>query len=190
MQSWSVHVQPSAITTFVANPPIINPGEWTTITAVFTGRGSIDELGGFIASGSPTITAPLPWSVTYHLTVTDNAGGEWRRALTVFTRPSVTNTDPSNGAVNIPIAGLITARFSDGSNVNPSTINSATFLLRDSTNNAVAGNITFANDVATFMPSQPLLPLTVYTAKITTGAASYAGISNLTDYVWTFTTAP
>jgi hypothetical protein len=53
---------------------------------------------------------------------------------------------------------------------------------------AVAGAVTYSGVIATFNPSQNLIPNTTYTATITTAAQSSDGVALQSDFVWTFTT--
>ena len=83
----------------------------------------------------------------------------------------------------------IDVQFSTG--MNPATINSGTFLLRqDSGGASVAGTVTYdATDaVALFKPTAALSANTTYDATITTGAADMAGDHLTTNYVFSFAT--
>jgi hypothetical protein len=101
------------------------------------------------------------------------------------TIPIVVSTDPANGAANVPINKIITALFS--TNMNPATINSTTFLLKQGAT-PVAGVVTYSGMTATFTPSAPLAPSTVYTGTITTGAKDPLGNSIASNYTWSFAT--
>ena len=71
-----------------------------------------------------------------------------------------------------------------------STLTTATVTLKHGTT-SVAGVVTYNGATATtfFTPSVALLPNTVYTGTITTGAKNALGTPLVSDYVWTFTTA-
>lgn len=82
-QSWTVHVYPGpVIETFTAARTALNPGESTSITAVFQGSGLIEGLGP-IASGIPLATPALNTSTSFTLIVTNGFGAEVRQTLTV-----------------------------------------------------------------------------------------------------------
>ncbi len=108
----------------------------------------------------------------------------------------VTSTQPSNGATGIPVTGSISATFSK--QVQSSTVNSNTFILKDSNNNAVPGTVSLSSDskTATFtlFSSKPLSYSTTYTATITTGVKDLSGyplaVNGGPNYKWSFTTAP
>ncbi|MBK8662553.1 MAG: Ig-like domain-containing protein [Ignavibacteriales bacterium] len=68
-----------------------------------------------------------------------------------------------------------------------STLTTATFTLRHGTV-AVDGFVSYTGTTATFSPSTVLLPSTLYTATITTGAKDLTGNALVNDYVWSFTT--
>ncbi len=83
MQSWIVHVYPApAIETFTAAKTALNPGESTSITAVFQGNGFIENLGP-IVSGTPLATPALNTSTNFTLVVTNGYGAEVRQTLTI-----------------------------------------------------------------------------------------------------------
>ncbi len=101
------------------------------------------------------------------------------------TPPIVISTDPPNAAIGVSLSKIIAATFSKA--MNPSTINSSTFLLSQGVT-PVAGTVTYSGTIARFTPSINLLPNTLYTATITTGAKDVAGNALVANYTWTFTT--
>lgn len=130
----------------------------------------------------PNLSTP-----SYYYTVT------WHKLL-------VGNTQPASGATGIPVTGSITATFSK--QVDSSTVNTNTFTIKDTNNNAVPGSVSLSSDgkTATFAPllSNPLSYSTTYTATITTGVKDLSGyplsgypLSGYPvgpDYKWSFTT--
>ena len=101
------------------------------------------------------------------------------------TAPTVISTDPPNAAINVPLNKIVSAAFSEP--MNPTTINSSTFLLKQGLT-SIAGTVTYSGTTAYFVPTVNLLPSTIYTATITTGAKDLAGNSLAVNYVWSFTT--
>ena len=99
--------------------------------------------------------------------------------------PTVISTDPVNNATGVTHNKVIVANFSES--MNPTTINSLTFLLKQGTT-AVSGTVSYSGVSATFTPSVNLLPSTTYNATITTGAQDLSGNAITTNYVWSFTT--
>lgn len=101
--------------------------------------------------------------------------------------PIVISTDPPNGATSVPRNKIISATFSEA--MDPATINSASFLLKQGVN-AISGTVTYSGTTAYFVPPVNLNANTVYTATITTGAKDLTGNGLVSNYVWSFTTAP
>jgi len=67
------------------------------------------------------------------------------------------------------------------------TIQTSTFSLMQGTT-PVSGFVTYTGMTANFSPASNLLPNTVYTATIATGAKDLAGNALANNYVWSFTT--
>ena len=99
--------------------------------------------------------------------------------------PTITSTDPANSITGVARNKEISFTFSEA--MDPSTINATTFTLKQGSTN-VAGTVTYSGTTATFTPTAVLSSATSYTATITTGAKSTAGISLSGNSVWTFTT--
>jgi len=120
----------------------------------------------------------------YSFTITSN-----RPLVANYTKspaPTVVSTNPADGDKCVVPDKTVTAIFSlpmDPSN--PAT----SFTLKQTlTSTPVAGIVTYSGTTASFNPSVNLLPNTLYTATITTGAKSLAGIPLEADYVWKFNT--
>lgn len=103
-----------------------------------------------------------------------------------FVCPLVISTDPVNGATSVVLNKIITATFNEV--MDASTITSTSFLVNRGAT-AVAGTISYAGSTASFTPASPLIPNTVYTARITTLAKDLNGNALQEDYVWTFSTS-
>jgi len=95
--------------------------------------------------------------------------------------PTVTVVSPLNNATGVGVNTEITATFDQP--MDPTTLNSSTFKLTGS-GLTFGGKITYdaVNYIATFAPYGNLIPLTTYTATITTGT----GLES--NFVWTFRT--
>ncbi len=102
-----------------------------------------------------------------------------------ITAPTVNASGPANAATGVQRNPSVTATFSEA--MTPSTINQATFVLMDGAT-AVTGVVTYAGMTATFIPTSPLAPNTLFTATISTGARDAAGNALATAKSWTFTT--
>jgi uncharacterized repeat protein (TIGR02543 family) len=103
--------------------------------------------------------------------------------------PVVVSTDPMDKAVDVALNKVISATFN--TNMDPATINSTTFTIKQGTN-VIAGTVapTASGTTFTFTPTVALLPFTTYTGTITTGAKDTLRTAMIADYVWTFTTIP
>ena len=103
---------------------------------------------------------------------------------TVGLCPTVTATNPTNLATNVPLNQAITVTFNE--EINPSTINSSSFKIVGT--NAVVGAISYSGVTATFVPSANLTPNTTYVGTITTSVKDLNGNALQQDYIWTFST--
>jgi len=99
--------------------------------------------------------------------------------------PIVTSSDPVQNAASIERNKVVSITFKDA--MNPLSINENTFTLYQGATK-VAGSITYAEKVARFTPTTSLAAKTIYTATITTGVLTAAGVAQKADIVWTFTT--
>jgi hypothetical protein len=114
----------------------------------------------------------------------DNFKGEIKGVCSV-----VVSTDPMDKAVDVVLDKVISVTFNTA--MNPATLNNTTFIIKQGTT-TVPGTIAPTANAAvfTFTPTAALLPFTVYTGTITTGAKDTLRTSLVSDYVWTFTTIP
>ena len=106
-------------------------------------------------------------------------------AAAVITPPTVSSTDPVNAAIGVPINQKIAATFSVA--MDASTVTASTFTLMQGTT-PVSGFVSYSGITAIFAPASNLLPNTVYTVTITTGAKDLSGNALSNNYVWSFTT--
>jgi hypothetical protein len=115
------------------------------------------------------------------------------------TEPTVISSSPSNRATNVPTSTNTTDNVVTGTEVtatfsqlmDPETVNSLTFTVRESNGNDVPGTVVMndAQTVATFTPTWSALnPNTSYTAAVTTVARNAAGVEMANPVEWTFTT--
>jgi hypothetical protein len=163
----------------------------------------------FVATLNPTPT--LAWNTVYTATVkggsTDprvkDAQGNALAADRVWsfttvadtTPPTVTSISPANGATNVSRTANVTGTFSEA--MDPATINTTTFELRDAVNVLVPAVVTYnaTTRVATLNPTPTLAGVANYTATIRGGATDprvkdAQGNPLAANRVWTFTTGP
>ena len=104
------------------------------------------------------------------------------REQTPAVPPVVVSTVPANAATGVALSPVITAMFNE--TMNPATITTTTFTLAGPGGIAVAGTVVGSGVAATFTPTLPLAPSTVYVAMITTGAQSNLGFALAANYMW------
>ena len=103
-------------------------------------------------------------------------------------RPKVVATTPTPASTGSSYGTSVSASFNEP--LNSSSVNSNSITVVDSSNNPVAGTITYnpANYTVTFQPTLGLLPLTTYTATVSGSVADSSGNSMGSSFTWTFTT--
>ena len=166
-------------------------------TSTFQLRHGINQvLGTVSAVGSTATFTPvdaLLANTVYTATITSGVVDSANTALPVSyiwsfntgSTPTVVLTDPTNGASDVAFGKLITATFS--TTMNPATINSSTYTIKQGSI-TVPGTVSYTGMVATFTPSTPLLPKTVYTGTIMGTTADVLGNIMAANYVWSFST--
>jgi Ice-binding-like/Bacterial Ig-like domain len=107
-----------------------------------------------------------------------------------LTLPTVTSVTPLDASPSVcSTTAIVSATFSKA--MNPTTLNSSTFTLTGTSGASVAGQVSYnsSTNIATFTPSGPLPPSTIFTATITTGAKDTFGNSLAANKVWMFTSS-
>ena len=108
--------------------------------------------------------------------------------LNAILRPWVTTVAPVTNATGVAITNpVISATFSE--QMAPVS-GSTTFTLSSALNASVSGTVSLDSTkrVATFTPTNILVPLTVYTATVNGFTSNTTGRAIEYAYVWTFTT--
>ncbi|HEY0177349.1 MAG TPA: Ig-like domain-containing protein, partial [Pedobacter sp.] len=105
------------------------------------------------------------------------------------TCPVIVSTDPMDKAVDVVPDKVISITFN--TDMDSTTINDKTFSITQGTT-IITGKIatTASAKTFTFKPAVALLPFTVYTGTVTTGATDTFHTATATDYTWSFTTIP
>ena len=109
----------------------------------------------------------------------------WNFTTGTLNSPIVISTNPNNNSSGVAVNTSPTASFNMA--MNPTTINTNSFKLKQGTTN-IAGAVSFSGTTASFNPTVDLIPNTTYTATISTLAKNTTGIGLSSDYVWNFTT--
>jgi hypothetical protein len=152
--------------------------------------GTVSTLGN-TATFTPTanLMANTEYIVTILAGVKDVTGNpmanDYVWGFTTGAPPIVISTDPVTNEADVFLEKKVTATFSKV--MNPSTINSTTFLVKKGTT-VIAGTVSYTGSTAKFTPFGNFVPNSLYTATITTGARDAAGNPLANDYVWNFTT--
>ena len=172
----------------------MNPA--TIKASSFTIQG-LSPVAGTISytdrTASFTPTNPLTANITYTGRITTSVKDMMGNAIQedyVWTfstdaTPTVTSTSPFTNEGGVPFNKVITAQFSMA--MSPSTLNGTTFTLKIGTT-PVLGTVSYNGTNLSFAPTTNLLPNTEYTATITTGAKSLAGMPSAANYEWKFST--
>jgi hypothetical protein len=102
------------------------------------------------------------------------------------TTPTVLSSSPVNGATGVRLNLSVSGTFSEA--MDPATLTASTFTVTTgATAVPVAGTVTYANSTVVFWPAANLATNGAFTATITTGARSAAGVALAANRVWTFT---
>lgn len=174
----------------------------TLTTTTFTLKQGTTSIAGTVAySGTTASFTPavaLAPNVVYTGTITTGAKNilgtplandyVWTFTTGTFQAPIVSSTDPINNATGVGINKVVAATFSVP--MDASTLTTATVTLKQG-NTLIAGVVTYNSSISTayFTPSIALIPNTIYTGTVTTGAKNVLGTPLTNNYVWTFTTA-
>jgi hypothetical protein len=133
------------------------------------------------------------WPSAFPASTTTNAVFSlYRDARSDTTPPTVTAVTPVAGATGVNGGTAVSAAFSE--DINPATLTSSTFVLRNPSAVAVTATVSYsaATRVATLTPSAVLAGSTTYTATVSGGASGVkdlAGNPLASNAVWSFTTA-
>ncbi|MEK7467466.1 MAG: Ig-like domain-containing protein [Planctomycetota bacterium] len=105
-------------------------------------------------------------------------------------RPDIEYESPVPDETGVLPTAVVLVRFSDP--MDPFSINTGTFIVRDGSGAPIAGTITYnaTTHEATFTPSALLMPSMTYTASLAAGILNTSGVSLGVGHAWLFTTAP
>ncbi len=190
------NVSVGKLITATFNEPL-NPVSVNSLS--FNVRQGANQVAGTLSYSGTTITFKpsnaLIGNTTYTVTIKSSISNVlgthlvsdyiWIFSTGVTLTPTVISTDPSNNAINVLLNKTINTTFNEV--MNPLTINSSSFTIRQGTS-LVSGTITYSGTTASFKPFSPLLPNKIYTGTITADVKNLNGVSVANDYVWTFTT--
>ncbi|WP_075074266.1 Ig-like domain-containing protein [Longilinea arvoryzae] len=102
--------------------------------------------------------------------------------------PAVISTIPADAVTDVSPYKPLSAVFNKA--MDPSSLDSTSFSLRDSTDAPVSGTVTYdpSTYTASFTPNAALSPTSTYTATISTAVRDSLGVTLANPVVWSFTT--
>jgi tetrahydromethanopterin S-methyltransferase subunit B len=159
--------------------------------------GATQIFGTVISNGAEATFIPsnlLSANTVYTATITSKVKDLVKNAMptnyvwsfNTGSTPIVVSTDPANGATDVFLSKVVNATFSTA--MDPSTLNPSTFTVKQGAT-IILGTISYSGLVASFTPTVPFLPNTLYTCLITTGAKDVAGNAKASNYTWSFATS-
>jgi hypothetical protein len=181
------------------NPATVTAGTFVVASTGGAITGTVSyNASNYVATFTPT--TPLAYGTLYTATITTGAqdlagqplGSNYSWTFTTIAPPppTVLSTVPLNGATGVPLNQITTVTFSEAMNCATLASPATSFVLSGPGTTSVAGTVTCSGAVATFTPAADLAVNTIYTAAITTGAKSSAGVAIAANYVWLFRTLP
>jgi hypothetical protein len=197
--SFATPVAVAANTVYVASYHT-NTGHYSATGAAFASAGvdtpplhavangtSANGVYNYGASGFPTSSFNAT-SYSVDVVFTLSTGG------TDTTPPTVVSVSPAAGATSIGSGTTVTATFSEA--VDPTTVTTSTFELRDAGNALVAAGVSYdaTTRTAILAPTAALGSGVTYTARVHGGGTDPrvkdpAGNALAADFAWSFTTA-
>jgi len=199
---------PTLSTVSGINPNIGTQGQTLGVTltgTAFATGATLNLSGALIAVSNLTVVSSTQITATFAIAanavlgpvnISVTTSGQTTNAVPYTIGPplAVTHTIPSNGADGVPINQVISANFSEGGLVqalNCATATTSSFTLTGPAG-AVAGTVTCssATATATFTPTSLLASNVSYTATLTTAIQDSLANPLLSNYVWSFATAP
>ena len=103
------------------------------------------------------------------------------------TTPTVLSNVPLNMATDVVINANASVTFSEA--MDRDTLSATTFTLKaEAATEPVEGTVIYADSAAVFWPAAYLARDTKFTATVSTGAKSAAGVALDASHTWTFTT--
>jgi WD40 repeat protein len=163
------------------------------LQALLPTRSADRILSGITRNSSPvTYTVAGIKGIEYAIFSGD--AGSYVASYTPSSPPeliAISPTSPANGATGIGVGSSVIATFTQA--MNPATINTSSFELRDSANTVVGATITYdaATRTAKLEPNGNLALNTTYTATLKGGGTIKNQVSAAlaANYTWSFTTA-
>jgi Ice-binding-like/Bacterial Ig-like domain len=161
-------------------------GDGGTSTEAGTSSGGGASSGGTSSGGTSSGGASSGGTSSGGASSGGSPSEDGGAPIDAATPPAVVSTNPLNGATGSPINGEVSAVFNEP--MAPSTLNTTTFTVTSGAAVPVSGTVIYATSKAVFWPTAQLASNTLFTASITAGAQSVAGVPLPAPHTWTFTT--
>jgi hypothetical protein len=173
----------------------------STVTLV----GPAGAVSGTVSYDAPSQTvtlspdAPLAFSTTYSMTLASSiksADGAplgdpdtWQFTTQAPPPPAVSSTSPADLGTDVSPTATIRARFTRA--LDPTTVTTTSFTLRDSGGSLVPSSVTYnsTTGVAALKPTAALTLSGTYTATVSTSIATTDGVALASPVTWSFTVA-
>jgi Ice-binding-like/Bacterial Ig-like domain/IPT/TIG domain len=201
-QPFTVNLDPPTLTSISPNSGVQGQSVPVTLTGTnFVAGATIGVSGAGITVSSTTVASATQITATFaiasnaatgaqNVTVTTSGGTSGAQPFIVdLLVPTLSSTNPVNGAIVVPTNREITATFSKAM----TALTTATFTLSGG-GTSVVGTVNYdaTNNTAIFKPMNPLAASTTYTATIAATATDSAGnplaSNGMAPDPWTFTT--
>lgn len=179
----------------------MNPLTLTSSSFTVTGPEGSPVTGtvtyaGNVATFTPTnnLAANTTYTATIATGARDLAGNPLSNATswTFITGTSADSmppaeifSNPAGGATSVAVNGKLAVTFSEA--MDPLTLTPDSFKVTGPNGTPIAGTVTYAGNVATFTPSQPLAPNTPFTVSLSSGIRDLTG-NALPPKTWSFNT--
>jgi len=115
----------------------------------------------------------------------DSFNKQYKKEAVARRAPSIVSTSPCDGDVDVNINSPVTVKFDV--ELDPGSVNSMTFIIKDNTNTIVDGNISVSGDTITFTRVNPFRVLRQYTVTVTKSITNFNGIPVSSEASITFT---
>lgn len=148
-------------------------GSILALASITVNTGAVVEGRLLAQTGAVTLDASL-------------VGGTSAQIPADITAPIVGSKRPVAGTTGVLVNSQISVTFSEL--MAPTTINPLSFTLKQGAT-LVSGSVSYSGKTAIFTPAANLMPMTSYTASITTGVQDLAGNPLAAASDWSFTTA-
>jgi hypothetical protein len=165
----------------IVNEPLSAPQDGQAWDGLGHSNQGVYDASGVSAYPNGSFNATNYWVDTVYVSSTSQMA------------PTVTAKYPAAGATNVTVSDAVTATFDKS--LNPSTVSSSTFIVKDAQGTIVPGVVTYdqATSLVKFVGDAVFQTNTTYTVTVKggggNGISDYDGHNFGADYEWSFTTS-